>query len=245
MTSRLRVVAVLVVAVLGGALPARADTRDPLAAGVWLDAAAPTDGAAVTGVRSVAGTAQAPEGVLSVALYVLPAGRALDLATDQPFATTYPLLPVGEIVFAFDWDTAAAPAPTVDLHVVAVTLLRDLGAAVAGVRVLRPAATDQDRALGPRARPYATPPPRMAAAVADRRRESSRLGVYVGGFSETLPYRRTPSAAMRMSAVVAARPAAASSDVTRGPWLSVALGLMLLVGAAHVHRLLRPEEAQR
>ncbi len=217
---------------------ALAQAPDPLAVGVWLDQTSPVAGSAVTGVRHVGGTAQAPEGVLSVSLYVVPAAHPLDLVADQPVATSYPLLPVGEIVFAFDWDTATAPGRVVDVHVVATTLLRDVGAAVPGLRIEAARVTAPVAGLAPTRpsrRPGVVPP-----AVTERRQESSRLGVYLGGYDEALPYQRTLLPAPATPTEVSVRPAASASSARRSGWLSAALGLMLIVGAAHVHRLLRP-----
>lgn len=215
---------------------------DPLVAGVWLNSSSPVSGETVSAGRTVSGHAQVLEGVQQISLYVVPAGRPLDLVADAPVATAAPSAPLGLGAVDFDlaWDTARSPLGSVDLHVVAATLLRDVGTAVTGVRVVRAPATSirVPTAFASGSRPAAAPVGARRAAAA---LPGASDGVYLGGYDAALPYQRTalttPAPALGS---ISARPVASSSGPPRGGWVSAALGLMLVVCTAHVHRVLRP-----
>jgi hypothetical protein len=226
----------LLAVTLGPAPTALADPL-PVEAGVWLDPASPAEGDRVSGTRAVSGTAQLPEGITSVELYVVATG-----STDEtPPVTSLPMSPlgVGLVEFRFDWDTARAPA-RVDLRVVATGLLRS-------VEVVVPHVVVERAAVAPRAAAH-RPVTRSAARVAGAVRPVApgrvsvrvdRSGVYLGGFGE-LAY--PPSARAAVTTVPAARhsltePGGGSTPT--GPWTSVAAGLLLILTAAHVHRALR------
>ncbi len=207
--------------------------HDPLEAGVWLDSGAPRTGEHVTGVRDIAGVAQAPEGTLRIELFVVRAGDAYA----APLATLTPLVPLGEIPFAFQWDTRGLPAGLVEVRVVATSLLRQVAAAVPGVEVgdVTDASVPVDRIPAPLA-----PLPR-APAVRPRPVDRT-LGVYVGPFDRVLPY-QAPVAPLhdvtRAVPAAAAVPDGFPAGTGRDPWVPAAAGLLLLVTTAHVHRVLR------
>ncbi len=232
--------------------PVGAEGSSPplLAASVRLDAAAPQPGEHVVVDREVGGWAQAPEVVQAVSLYVVPAGVLLDTSVDLPVASMPVPITVGAVNFRLLWAVDArsatpggiAAARGVDLYVVATTLLREVWTVVADLRV----GSMSTRARSALGRRHAVgdldgsrPRPGSGSAPSGTSLTGSDLGVFIGGFADTLPYRTSAAEARSLgstSSIVAAVPADAQSP---GQWSSLAAGLVLLIGSAHVHRLLK------
>jgi hypothetical protein len=205
----------------------------PTDTGVWLDAGAPVEGQHVSGVRVVAGSAQLPEGITRVELHVARSGATT--ATTPVASAPAEVLALGRVAFSFEWDTTRTPG-VVDLRVVAVGLLRSVEAVVPGVVVVAPRAP----VVAPRRQTSvrtARPPARVGVAPRPAPRPDRRAGVYLGGYG-TLTY---PTATPVTGTVTRATSSAVPSDVPQpaGPWRSLAAGLLVLLTAAHVHRMLR------
>lgn len=192
----------------------------PTDAGVWLDPLPRV----VTAPLRVTGSAQAPEGVLHVDLYV----GAVAVASYTP------ALPVGEIPFAF---TVSLRPGTYDVRVVATTLVRGLSADADGLVVPappRPAAAVRPPVVKHAVAPKPLPHKRSVAVAAPRIDDS---GTAFGAVAPTLPYVRR--AASPVTAATLAAPLASEED--RSGWESVAGGLVLLLVCSHLHRSLRRE----
>jgi hypothetical protein len=233
MPRRLAAVIAATVLLLLGAAPTASAAPLPTDSGVWLDPTAPVEGERVSGIRTVQGRAQLPEGITRVELHVVPTGSTAEMTPVASAAST--VLGIGEVDFTFEWDTTRTPG-VVDVRVVAVGLLRSVEAVVPGVVV-----------VAPRAR--IAPPPRQTVVQVSRKpaRSVSRrapvrapdrsAGVYLGGYG-ALDYGSTPPVTGAVTrAAASTRPIDAPPPA--GPWRSLAAGLLVLLTAAHVHRMLR------
>ncbi|HEX8001115.1 MAG TPA: Ig-like domain-containing protein [Mycobacteriales bacterium] len=218
---------------VAAALLSLAVQRPVTDAGVWLDKP-PAPGTVLTAPLTLKGETQAPEGVLSVRLYVVTGTTSTELAAYTP------TVPVGTVPFTFTW--APKQPGSYTIRVVSTTLLRGFSAEVRDLRVVaapaaRPVAKPAARAprVAP-ARPAVRPAPRRVAARA-RLDDSGRA---FGRSAPTLPY---PRAVVRPAAPAPARlaaPAAVPVGDRRG-WVSFAGGLLLLLVCSHLHRSLRPQ----
>ena len=231
MPRRLAVVVLAVLAALLSPGPAWAAPL-PTDAGVWLDGDPPGTAERVGSAASVTGRAQIPEGILRIELHVVAAGET---ELGAPVDTLSPTpLGIGTVPFTVEW--VPASAGRVDVHVVAVGLLRSVAAVVRGV-VVEPAAPARVRLPSP---PEAAAPPAPGSApvaAAPRRRVRDRAGVYLGGYGE-LAYPRPPAAAAVLSRSSAASPIVSGDDPAQAAQ-AVAAGLLLVLVSAHVHRVLR------
>jgi hypothetical protein len=224
----------------GVALLALVLRRPPTDTGVWLTAP-PTAGTTVVAPLDLTGEAQAPEGVLTVSLYLVRG------TTLTPVASYVPTLPVGTVPFTLRWDPAGTAPGRVTLRVVASTLVRGFSADVTGLVVPAPRVPDRrppapDLVAPPAAPAVAALPSRSRGTYAAPRLDDS--GRSFGAVAGVLPYAPRavaaipgmPAAPARVTPVTA--PLAAGVPERRG-WVSVALGLLLLLACSHLHRVLR------
>jgi hypothetical protein len=207
----------------------------PTEAGVWLTAP-PAAGTRVVAPLSLSGSAQAPEGVLRVDLYVV---RGDDVTA---VASYLPTVPLGPVPFTLRWDPAGAAPGRVTLRVVATSLVRGVSAEAAGLVVPgapRAVAPPIHRAVVAPAARRAVPAPATLAVPVAVLDDSGRA---FGDVAAVLPYAPVPPAPSPapQSSVVAGA-AVPATPAPRG-WASFAAGLVALLGSAHVHRALRPRK---
>jgi hypothetical protein len=222
---------------VAAALFAMAVQRPITDTGIWLDRP-PLPGTVVTAPLRLAGETQAPEGVLSVRLYVVRGTTSTEVASYAP------LVPgVGTVPFAFAWSPSEPGSYTV--RVVSTTALRGFSAEVTDLVV--PAAP---------ARPVRVTAPRPAARVAVAPRPSAsrhyavrrvpRLddsGRAFGKSAPMLPY--APPVVLTRRAPVREAFAPAVPVADRRGWVSFAGGLLVLLVCSHLHRSLRPQPDPR
>ena len=237
-----RVAAMAGLLVACGASPVSAQApRTPLPAYIVLDGSTPQSGEEVTTDRIVGGHVQALEGVRSVSLYVVPAGMALDVTAHRPESTSAAPLSVHLDAMSFRLPWRPGSPREVDLYVVAVTWLRELSVVVPAVRI--------SRTRGPSLQLPRTAAESVRHHLPARRDRGvsapdlSGLGVFHGGFATDLPYAATASAAVRRGRSLG--PLTSGDAPRSSPWSSLSVGLVLLLGSAHVHRALRTDTTSR
>jgi hypothetical protein len=231
---------------------AHATPLPPLTPTVRLSSA-PRSGARVSGVVHVRGRADAPEGVVRVALYVLDTDETAPSGYDVPAAASERSVPLGPADFDLSWDTSVETRHAVNLVVVADTVVRHGSAVAPGVVVehqLSPTAGhhgDGGRPVGvavpPRAQqePPAFPLPVRVQLPVDvaPAASSRRQGVYSGGYDPLLPYAvATPPRALDPPEATPL-PALVDEAANRSGPLAVAVGMLLLAVSTHAQRLLR------
>jgi len=226
---------------VGASQASAAETPPPLPASVVLNPTAPRPDERVTSDRTISGQAQALEGVRSVSLYVVPAGAPLDLTTHRPESSTVSPVSLDAVTFQLPWRVGGPR--DVDLYVVAATWVRQFRIVVPGVRVRQAGHASVPKRWVSRSSQAEGPSARPVRGTADP--DQSGLGVFIGGFDAALPYpAKRPTAVRRPGRAPGPIPAGDDSRRT-SPWTSLSAGLVLLLGSAHVHRVLRPDPTPR
>jgi hypothetical protein len=255
----------------GGTTAAHAESL--LGPEVRLAATAPRPGEVVSGIRTIAGTADAPEGIARVDLYVMSHQLTGTTRDKVPVATTQSDAPLSRIQFSFTWDSAKTVQGVVDVVVVATTpTTRTAEARVLSLQVRNVTAPVPQPTSAPRPAVHAAPaaparPLPVAGPVATPPRTLGRaappaLSMRVAGPAQA---HRVPSplvaraaadqaeafySALHSPVAVDAAPArvpsiSAVSDVGRGYAPSLAVALVLLLAAAHTQRAVRVSLAPR
>jgi hypothetical protein len=237
----------------------------PLEATVRLSAA-PTTGEVVSGVRTIKGYAEAPEGVTRVDLYVVEHSVTSSTKNAVPVASTKPTVPLGRHDFRFTWDSAKGAQGIVDIIVVATTPTRTAEARVVSLEVrnvVKQATPATPKKAAPaRAKATTSAPTKVAAAPSVARR-TSRVAARVAGpavprvatgrtaavekaqADQAAAFYTALSGDLAETAAASLRPSALTSAARtgRGAAPSIAVALVLLLAAAHVQRAVRVQLA--
>lgn len=261
----------VVVAAALGVVTAGAGTAQavglPIGAVVRLDSTAPQTGEVISGLRSVQGYAEATEGITRVDFYVVEHSVTGDLGAAVPVASVKPSMPLGRASFDFAWDSTKTPQGLVDVVVVATsTTTSTAEARVLSLQVrnaverapgtvspappakTKPKARASATAATPATRPVAAP-----ARAATRRAPVAPRALRVAGpvvsaaqqAQATAFYAKVGDVPVDDDAPVLQRAAAATVDAGRGVTPPIAIGLVLILAAAHVQRAVRVQLAPR
>lgn len=247
----------------GGASAAQAEGL--LGPEVRLAADAPTPGELISGVRSIEGTADAPEGITRVELYVVPHQLTGSVKGRTPVAsTTETAAPLSRVQFSFSWDSTKTVQGVVDVIVVATTPTTRTGEArVLSLRVSntaaavapKPATAPRPAAHAASARPSAASPTVVRRVAAPRAVLAGQVAAPTARTAARVPspliarakadqatsfYTALGTPTAELSAPPARRVAASAvSDAGRSHAPSVAVALVLLLAAAHTQRAVR------
>lgn len=254
--------AVLGIVMMGAQGTASAQVIPSLDVAIHLEPGAPSTGELVSGIRQIEGVAEAIEGVRRIDLYVLPAGSITrTLERSVPVDSMSSDVPLSRASFELKWDSSRTSARLVDIVVVARSTTRTGRLEIPSVRVAR---TVQDTSSGaaqsagtakrgaPAGRPAAVAAKPAQAATAARAAARRPAGTTVAGVRHTAiaaPDGAGPAQAASFYKVYGQLPYTAdvaqprvissAAETTRGPWPFVAAGMVLMVTAGHVQRVMR------